>query len=102
MSEEEFWDLTPGQFDLLAKRHIEAEKAKISLEEAKIKRSDQQAALICTVLANINRNKKKKPKPFTVEDFMPKVIGEKEKQTPQQQFEIVKMLNAAFGGAIVS
>ena len=86
---------------MLAKRHIEAEKAKISLEEVKIKRSDQQTALICCVLANINRDKKKKPKPFTVEDFMPKVVGKKEKQTPQQQFEVVKMLNQAFGGSVI-
>jgi len=93
--------LTPGQFDLLAKRHIEAEKVKMSLEEVKIKRSDQQAALICCVLANINRDKKKKSKPFVVDDFMPKVAGKKKKQTPQQQFEIVKMLNAAFGGKVI-
>ena len=86
---------------MLAKRHIEAEKAEINLEEAKIKRSDQQAALICCVLANINRDKKKKPKPFTVDDFMPKLVGKKEKQTPQQQFEIVKLLNAAFGGSVI-
>jgi len=101
LSEEEFWDLTPAQFDLLEKRYIESEKAKIQLEEAKIKRSDQQTALICCVLANINRDKKKKPKPFTVDDFMPKVVGRKKKQTPQQQFEIVKMLNAAFGGKVI-
>jgi len=86
---------------LLAKRHIEVKKAEINLEEVKIKRSDQQAALICCVLANINRDKKKKPKPFTVDDFMPKVVGKKEKQTPQQQFEVVKMLNAAFGGKVI-
>ena len=93
--------MTPGQFDLLVKRHIEREKSKMQLEEVKIKRSDQQAALICCVLANVNRDKRKKSKPFTVDDFMPKVIGKKEKQTPQQQFEIVKMLNVAFGGVVI-
>jgi len=93
--------LTPAQYDLLAKRHIEHEKAKITLEEAKIKRSDYQAALICCVLANINRDKRKKLTPYKPDDFMPKVVGEKKKQTPEEQFTIVKMLNAAFGGTTV-
>jgi hypothetical protein len=100
LSEQEFWVLTPGQFDLLAKRHIEQRKSEIYLEQTKIKRSDQQAALICCVLANINRDKKKKPTPYKVDDFMPVEIGKKKKQTAQEQFQIVKMLNAAFGGAV--
>ena len=52
-----------------------------------------RAALICSVLANTHSKKK-----FKIEDFMPK---EKQKeQTWEQQFEIVKMLNAAFGGEV--
>jgi len=101
LSEEEFWELTPAQYDLLAKRHIDHEKGKIRLEEAKLERSDYQAALICCVLANINRDKKKKPTPYKVDDFMPKVVEEKKKQTPEEQFTIVKMLNAAFGGVVI-
>ena len=30
-----------------------------------------QAALICCIIANANRDTKKKPEPFKVEDFMP-------------------------------
>lgn len=29
------------------------------------------AALVCSVLANINRNERKRPQPFTIADFMP-------------------------------
>lgn len=33
---------------------------------------DARFALICAVLANINRDTKKKPIPYSVKDFMPK------------------------------
>jgi hypothetical protein len=30
-----------------------------------------QAAIICSILANVNRDSKKKPKPYEPKDFMP-------------------------------
>jgi len=55
--------------------------------------------LICCVIHNILKDKKAKPR--KVKDFMPKVVEEKKKQTPEEQFTIVKMLNAAFGGVVI-
>lgn len=65
-------------------------------------RSDLRAGIISAQIANAFRDSKKHSKPFTPADFMPdfdKVKKKKERQTPEQQLQIVEMLNAAFGGA---
>ena len=56
----EFWSLTPRHFLTIWKRFEAAEA-----------RQDRRAATITSVLAEINRDKDKKPTPFTVSDFMP-------------------------------
>jgi len=48
------------------------------------------------VLANIHRNPKKRPRPYTWEDFMRP--QPKAPQTWQQMLNVVEMLNAAWGG----
>jgi len=63
------------------------------------KKLDSRAALICTVLANINRNPKKKRKPFTVEDFMPKHEKEKQVKSAEEMLETVKLWNKVLGGS---
>lgn len=92
LTEIDFWELTPGQLDLLAKRHN-------SVESARNERADYRSALICSVIANVNRGKGQKP--FKVQDFMPQESGPKKNQTPEEQLTIVKMLNAAFGGEVI-
>jgi len=62
------------------------------------KKLDSRTALICTVLANINRNPKKKSKAFTVEDFMPKYEKVKETQTAEEMLETVKLWNTVLKG----
>ncbi len=58
------------EYAALLERHI-----------ANIKRQDYHAALICAVLANINRDPQKKPDPFTPADFMPSLaVPEKEEE----------------------
>jgi len=86
LTEEEFWALTPAQFDALVRR-------KMANEE----RQDYRAALICSVLANAFRDKKKRRKPFTPADFVPKKRLRR-KQTWQQQLRIIELLNIALGG----
>jgi hypothetical protein len=54
-----------------------------------------RAALICSVLAEINRDKKKRPKPFTPQDFMPK-----KKLTKEQMMNNAKALTMMLGGEI--
>lgn len=66
--------------------------------EAEQERLDYRAALAPMLLANHWRDEKKRPKPFTVEDFM---IFRKPKppQTVKEQLIIAESLNAVFGGA---
>lgn len=62
-------------------------------------RADVRSAIIASVVANSNRDPKKRKKAFTIEDFMPK-FGQQEKRQQgwEEQLQIVEMLNAAFGG----
>lgn len=59
-------------------------------------RADLRMAILASLIANANRDKKKRKKAFDPKDFIPQ-FG-KEAQTPEQQLTIVEMLNAMFGG----
>lgn len=62
-------------------------------------RDDLRAGIIASVIANSNRNPKKRPRPFTPGDFMPKLDRRPKKtQSWEEQLKIVEQLNAAFGG----
>lgn len=68
-------------------------------------RADIRSGIVASTIANANRDAKKRKKPFTVEDFMPR-FGQparpaKRQQTWQEQLAIVEMLNEAFGGTRV-
>ena len=69
-------------------------------------RSDYRAALVCTVIANANRDPAKKKDPFTTDDFMPQTGAKKQspkqskEQTPDQMLAVVRMWNAALGGNV--
>jgi hypothetical protein len=57
-------------------------------------------ALICSVIANVNRDAKKKPRPFKPEDFLPPDVDQpkreiNESHTPEQMLQICQMM---FGG----
>ena len=60
-TESQFWDMALFDFYALLDRYTHAEK-----------RLDQRTALIAMILANANRDTKKRREPFTLEDFMPK------------------------------
>jgi hypothetical protein len=76
---------------MLVKRHT-----------ASYERDASHAALICAVLANINRDPKTKRDPWSPQDFMPtqKAAKPKRAQTWQDQQMIAKLLNQAFGGRV--
>jgi hypothetical protein len=61
---------------------------------AGLERQDYHAGLICSVLANINRDPKGKP--YTPADFMPGHQETKtQKQTPTDMLKVVKMWQSA-------
>ena len=82
LQDDQFWRLTLRDFSFLMKRH-----------EAHQERLDFRAALVCSVIANVNRGKNQKA--FNPKDFMPK---KKKVQTPQEMLEHVKVLHKALGG----
>ena len=69
-----FWSLTLREFFGLAHR-----------SEIQQEREDRRFALIATILANANRNPKKRARAFRLDDFMPKKAGRVARQTPEQQ-----------------
>jgi len=65
------------------------------------KNKDYRAGLICTILANIHRDSKKKAKPFEPEDFFPNLAMKKKPQkelTDEEMMTQLELINAAFGG----
>jgi len=87
LSEKEFWSLTVAQFNSLAKEYSREQKA-----------LNYRAALVCSILAEANRNRKKRKKPYTPSDFMPK--KKKAKLTGEQMMEQIKAVNIALGGEV--
>jgi hypothetical protein len=56
-----------------------------------------QTAQICCILANVNRDSKKQPQPFKVEDFMPKF----EKETKKDKVAYMKKQMSAMATKFV-
>ena len=62
-------------------------------------RGDLQAGIVASVIANVNRDPKKRKKEYTPQDFMPVFGGGrgKEKKTPDELRRKWEMVVAAFG-----
>lgn len=87
-------EMTPGQFD---KYHSQVLK-RIEYENENRYR---QSAMICCMLANINRDTKKRRKPYEVSDFMPKKKFEPKKAMKiEVMAEVLKAITIALGGEI--
>ena len=59
-------------------------------------RGDLQAAMICMLVANVNRGKGQRP--FRVQEFLPEYWPHSAEPDWQRQLAMVEMLNAAMGG----
>lgn len=86
LTEDQFWRLTLGEFNSLCVRHKEAKRAEMF-----------NSALICSVIANVNRGK---GKVYTPADFMPKEQKKKKAMTMQDMISVLKQVTAAQGGAV--
>jgi len=90
--------MTPGE--VLAKhnsRELSEWIAFARVEPFGLYRADVRSAIIACVIANANRDPKKKSSLFKVEDFMPKFEPEPEMST-DQTVSFIEALNAALGG----
>lgn len=55
--------------------------------------------MLAALLANINRDTKKRPKPFTADDFMPEFApDDKEPMSWETMKQFAMAMNAAMGG----
>jgi len=74
-----------------------------SVEPIGDERADLRAALITSVLANINRNPETKPEPFTLSDFLFDFwkVAEEEPEGSgwESQLALIEMINCALGGS---
>jgi len=87
LSEKEFWGLTLAQFHSLAKEYASEQEM-----------LNYRGAMICSIIAEVNRDRKKRSKPFTPNDFMPK--KKKMKLTGEQMRDQIEALNIALGGEV--
>jgi len=55
--------------------------------------------MICSVIAEVNRDRKRRKKPFTPDDFMPKKKA-KVQLTGEQMKAQLGFINAALGGEV--
>ena len=62
------------------------------------KRADLRAAVVAAAVANTARDPKKRKKPFTPADFMPRFERKRERQSWEEQLRMVEMFNVALGG----
>ena len=74
------------EYVALLDRHIEIERSRLL-----------GSAMVCSMLANVNRDSEARPEPFTPADFMP-WIKQEEPEVEEDPLEVVKRLNAALGG----
>lgn len=86
LTDREFWHLTLAQFNALAESWQASEQI-----------LDYRAALICALIAETNRNHKKRPKPYKPSDFMPR--REKRRTLNEEQMkQRLAVITTALGG----
>ncbi len=59
---------------------------------------DQRTGLVASVIANVNRDPKRRATPYQVNDFMPKRGEQREQKNWQDLLKTVELINAALGG----
>lgn len=97
MTDKEFLRRTPHEVGLL----LDAHASVLEIE-------DSRFGILCSLLANIHRDRKKQKKGYKPSDFMPnrrnaatgKPDNGKPKQTPEAQLQHLKAITALFGGTI--
>ena len=85
--------MTPSEF----KKYSESRMKRFDIDN---KNADRRSALIASILANANRDTKKKRKPFTIDDFMPKIKKDKKPMDVNIMAEVLKAICLANGGEV--
>lgn len=79
---EEIWKMTPREFKIISEGWEKQQEV-----------LDRRAAQVVAAIYEQNRNKKKRSKPFSVQDFMPqKGKKQSKEQTPEQMLSVLKAM----------
>jgi len=62
------------------------------MAQGRLRAQWQQTATICTILANANRDKKKRARPFEPNDFIPAHLRAKNPKPPMADITVLKAL----------
>lgn len=81
----------------ISSRELAEWAAYFCLEPFGEERADTRSAIVAATVANTARDPKKRRRPFTWQEFMPR-FERKQSQTWEQQLRIVEMFNVALGG----
>lgn len=65
--------------------------------EEREERDYWRTGVIASTIANVNRDTKKKPKPFKVEDFMPRKRKRKKPMYTDEQLRAIERINKLLG-----
>lgn len=82
-------------------RELAEWQAFYQLEPFGVERGDVQAGIVASTIANVNRDRKKRAKPYTPNDFMPKFDEAWQRSREpswMRMLRTVEMLNSAMGG----
>ena len=66
--------------------------------EGEQERRDLRSAIVASIIAESNRDTKKRHKPFTPADFMYSKKRPSNKMTPESMLKTVEEMNVMFGG----
>lgn len=84
--------------DRISSRELSEWMAFDRIEPVGDRRLDVLAAMVMCLLANVNRNPKKRKKPYQVDEFLPPWAKDAPEQDGASMLRIVEMLNTAMGG----
>ncbi len=91
----EFWNMLPKQFSVIAQQYNQHEQLEMDI-------ANWRMAMICCIIANANRDRRKKPSPFKPSDFMPEKRQEEKgkKMTDNEMLEVLKNTTVLMGGEV--
>jgi len=100
ISVKEFWRLLPKEFYALCLEYEKSVKEKVDLLLAEQEWANWRTAMICCIIANAHRDRKKKTTPFKPSDFMPKKLESGKEMTDEEMLEVLKRTTVMLGGEV--
>lgn len=96
---DQFWQMTPAEF-------VQVYNARMTALQEQDERESYRVAAMMALHANLNRDPKKRPQPYTADYFLTKAEdgspargrGTHKAQTPEQMLRAAELITRAMGG----